>query len=221
MLIGFNLTFFPMHFLGLMGMPRRIYTYAPGLGWDFWNLVCDRWRGHPGRLAARVPRQRGAEPARRAPWQARIRGTGGRSSGRSLAAARVQLRVAPHGPPARRPLARQAPDARGPGLAEPRRARRAGGADPHAGAVPLADPDRARDDRPRVGSAAAPGRRDRRGRSDAARRPGLATELVPRARTTARTRPTTRIPTSARRASTTGSSASGRSSAPSASSSAR
>jgi heme/copper-type cytochrome/quinol oxidase subunit 3 len=40
MLIGFNLTFFPMHFLGLMGMPRRIYTYAPGLGWDFWNLVC-------------------------------------------------------------------------------------------------------------------------------------------------------------------------------------
>jgi cytochrome c oxidase subunit 1 len=39
LLIGFNMTFFPMHFLGLMGMPRRIYTYAPGLGWDFWNLV--------------------------------------------------------------------------------------------------------------------------------------------------------------------------------------
>jgi cytochrome c oxidase subunit 1 len=39
MLIGMNLTFFPMHFLGMMGMPRRIYTYAPGLGWDFWNLV--------------------------------------------------------------------------------------------------------------------------------------------------------------------------------------
>jgi heme/copper-type cytochrome/quinol oxidase subunit 3 len=39
MLVGFNVTFFPMHFLGLMGMPRRIYTYAPGLGWDFWNLV--------------------------------------------------------------------------------------------------------------------------------------------------------------------------------------
>jgi cytochrome c oxidase subunit 1 len=39
LLVGFNLTFFPMHFLGLMGMPRRIYTYAPGLGWDFWNLV--------------------------------------------------------------------------------------------------------------------------------------------------------------------------------------
>ncbi len=39
MLVGMNLTFFPMHFLGMMGMPRRIYTYAPGLGWDFWNLV--------------------------------------------------------------------------------------------------------------------------------------------------------------------------------------
>jgi cytochrome c oxidase subunit 1 len=37
--LGFNVTFFPMHFLGVMGMPRRIYTYAPGLGWDFWNLV--------------------------------------------------------------------------------------------------------------------------------------------------------------------------------------
>jgi cytochrome c oxidase subunit 1 len=39
MLVGLNLTFFPMHFLGLMGMPRRIYTYAPGMGWEFWNAV--------------------------------------------------------------------------------------------------------------------------------------------------------------------------------------
>jgi cytochrome c oxidase subunit I len=38
-LIGFNLTFFPMHFLGVDGMPRRIYTYPTGLGWDLWNLV--------------------------------------------------------------------------------------------------------------------------------------------------------------------------------------
>ena len=39
MLIGFNVTFFPQHFLGLIGMPRRIYTYAPDLGWNFWNLI--------------------------------------------------------------------------------------------------------------------------------------------------------------------------------------
>lgn len=37
--IGMNLVFMPMHFLGLEGMPRRIYTYASGRGWDFWNLV--------------------------------------------------------------------------------------------------------------------------------------------------------------------------------------
>ncbi len=39
MFAGFNLTFFPMHVLGLLGMPRRIYTYHAGLGWDTWNLL--------------------------------------------------------------------------------------------------------------------------------------------------------------------------------------
>src|SRR5215208_2588370 len=39
MLIGFNLTFFPMHFLGLLGMPRRTYRYDSGLGWDFLNQL--------------------------------------------------------------------------------------------------------------------------------------------------------------------------------------
>ena len=37
--IGFNLTFFPMHILGLLGMPRRVYTYEAGLGWDPYNLL--------------------------------------------------------------------------------------------------------------------------------------------------------------------------------------
>jgi cytochrome c oxidase subunit I len=39
MFIGFNLTFFVQHALGLSGMPRRIYTYSPGLGWSTYNLI--------------------------------------------------------------------------------------------------------------------------------------------------------------------------------------
>jgi cytochrome c oxidase subunit 1 len=39
MLIGFNMTFGPMHILGLQGMPRRIYTYSDGYGFNFWNFV--------------------------------------------------------------------------------------------------------------------------------------------------------------------------------------
>ncbi len=37
--IGVNVTFIPMHFLGMLGMPRRIYTYAPGRGWDLLNQI--------------------------------------------------------------------------------------------------------------------------------------------------------------------------------------
>ena len=39
LLVGFNLTFGPMHVLGLQGMPRRTYTYADGYGFNFWNFV--------------------------------------------------------------------------------------------------------------------------------------------------------------------------------------
>jgi cytochrome c oxidase subunit 1 len=37
--VGFHLTFFPMHVVGLLGMPRRVYTYPAGLGWDTLNLI--------------------------------------------------------------------------------------------------------------------------------------------------------------------------------------
>jgi cytochrome c oxidase subunit 1 len=39
MFVGFNLGFFPMHITGLLGMPRRVYTYAAGMGWNWLNLI--------------------------------------------------------------------------------------------------------------------------------------------------------------------------------------
>jgi cytochrome c oxidase subunit 1 len=39
MFVGFNVTFFPMHALGLMGMPRRVYTYSATSGWSTLNFI--------------------------------------------------------------------------------------------------------------------------------------------------------------------------------------
>lgn len=39
MFLGFNAAFFPMHLLGILGMPRRQFTYPGGLGWGSWNLA--------------------------------------------------------------------------------------------------------------------------------------------------------------------------------------
>ena len=37
--VGFNVSFFPMHITGIVGMPRRVYTYPAGMGWDALNLI--------------------------------------------------------------------------------------------------------------------------------------------------------------------------------------
>jgi cytochrome c oxidase subunit 1/cytochrome c oxidase subunit I+III len=39
MFVSFNVAFFPMHIVGLLGMPRRVATYLPGLGWSNLNLI--------------------------------------------------------------------------------------------------------------------------------------------------------------------------------------
>ena len=46
--VGFILTFGPMHVSGMLGMPRRIYTYDADRGWDIWNQVTTTGSVHPG-----------------------------------------------------------------------------------------------------------------------------------------------------------------------------
>src|SRR5262249_16438139 len=75
-MIGFNGTFFPMHFLGVEGMPRRIYRYAPGMGWDTLNLVATISAGILGLsvlvLVVNIIRSlRHGETAGDDPWDAR------------------------------------------------------------------------------------------------------------------------------------------------------
>ena len=39
MFLGFNLTFFPMHYLGMIGQPRRTHSYNEGHGFEAWNQI--------------------------------------------------------------------------------------------------------------------------------------------------------------------------------------
>ena len=73
MFIGFNVAFFPQHILGLLGMPRRIYTYEAGLGWEVGNLISSIGAftlalGVLFTVFAFVRSQRSGAPAGNDPW---------------------------------------------------------------------------------------------------------------------------------------------------------
>ena len=38
-MVGMIMVFLVMHYVGVIGMPRRVYSYEPGQGWDLWNLI--------------------------------------------------------------------------------------------------------------------------------------------------------------------------------------
>ena len=73
--IGFNVTFLVMHLTGLLGMPRRVYTYEAGLGWDLPNLISSiggfvMAMGVVATLLDLYLHSRYGEQAPRNPWQA-------------------------------------------------------------------------------------------------------------------------------------------------------
>jgi cytochrome c oxidase subunit I len=75
-LVGFNLTFLLMHLTGLEGMPRRVYTYLPGLGWDWLNALSTAGAvvmgvGTGVFLWNVIRSWRGGEPAGPDPWGGR------------------------------------------------------------------------------------------------------------------------------------------------------
>ena len=84
MVVGFNLTFFVQHFLGILGMPRRVYTYPDLPGWGALNLVSTVGAFFMGVAVARPRREHRLQPAARRRRPATTPGTRGRSSGRRL-----------------------------------------------------------------------------------------------------------------------------------------
>jgi heme/copper-type cytochrome/quinol oxidase subunit 1 len=81
MFVFFNVTFFPMHISGLLGMPRRVYTYPADLGWNGWNLISTVGAFGLGiGFSCSWPTSSGASSAARPPVT--TRGAATRSSGR-------------------------------------------------------------------------------------------------------------------------------------------
>ena len=73
--LGMNITFFPMHFAGLNGMPRRIYTYSSEFGWDLMNLISSAgyivlFAGAVLFLVIFIQSVRNGKPSGHDPWDA-------------------------------------------------------------------------------------------------------------------------------------------------------
>ena len=83
MFVGFNLVFFPMHILGLDGMPRRVYTYVAETGWGNLNMLATIGAFTMGVAASDVYRETSSiQLVQRARSRATTRGAPTRSSGR-------------------------------------------------------------------------------------------------------------------------------------------
>ena len=90
--IGFHLTFDPQHFAGFLGMPRRIYTYEEGRGWEVYNLISSVGVVAQGAGIMCLRRQpRSVVPERRAGGRRPVGRVDARM-GDHLTAPRVQLR---------------------------------------------------------------------------------------------------------------------------------
>ncbi len=110
--VGFNATFLPQHLLGLMGMPRRVYTYDREGLWEWYNLISTIGLLPHGRRHPRLRLERRQELAERRARRQRPVASPTRSSGTRPRRRRAQLRLRPlrHEPPA---AARPAAEARG------------------------------------------------------------------------------------------------------------
>ena len=100
--IGFHLTFDLMHIPGMLGMPRRIYTYEPGRGWDTLNSARHHRRVHPGHRHTGVCGEPDHFLLQRRESRERSLGRLDSRMVREFAAAGLQLCFDPHGrqPPA-------------------------------------------------------------------------------------------------------------------------